>query len=72
VKSKLTVRFELRDQSGTAVWHDTFSGRASAETALGTSEFVGQMFAKAVEDLIRQLLLDSGFRSIFENRQGGG
>jgi ABC-type uncharacterized transport system auxiliary subunit len=67
VKPKLNVRFELVDKSsGKSVWHDTLIGRSSGETALGTKEFLSEMFSKAADDLVHQLIANPDFRAFFE------
>jgi hypothetical protein len=68
VESKFTARFELIEtNSGRVAWHDTYSGRAKDETAWGTSALVGEVSSRAAEDLISKLLVDRGFRELFES-----
>lgn len=68
VKPKLSVRFELFDKSsGASVWHDTFVGRATLETAWGTGAFLVQTFDKACDDVYLQLISDNSFRALMVN-----
>lgn len=67
VKPKLQVRFDLMEKStGNSVWRDSYIGRATIETAWGTSETIVQLFNESANDAVRQLVSDESFRKIFE------
>jgi hypothetical protein len=69
VKTWLTVRFELVDKStGLPVWHDTYNGQDTepGSGGIGAGGFIGSVFSKVSEDVIRQLVSDRTFRSYFE------
>jgi hypothetical protein len=64
---QLTMRFELLEKSsGEPVWHDTFVGQTTGETAWGGKEFLSDMFRGAANDLAKQLIADKGFRKFLE------
>lgn len=64
---QLTIRFELIEKSsGEPVWHDTFVGRTTGETAWGTKEFLAEMFTGAADDLVKQMIADKSFRKFFD------
>lgn len=67
LKPKVTIRFQLLDaKSRSPLWHDTFIGRSSADTAWGDAKFIAQLFSQSASDVLKQLLDDPAFRKVFE------
>jgi len=61
------MRFELFEKSsGESVWHDTFIGQTTGETAWGGKDFLSEMFAGAADDLAKQLIADKSLRKFLE------
>ncbi|HTH48070.1 MAG TPA: YajG family lipoprotein [Candidatus Limnocylindria bacterium] len=67
VKPKVMLRFELVElATGKPVWRETYVGRHTAKTGWGDSVFIVDMFNKAAENALKQLLEDNAFRAYFQ------
>jgi len=67
IKSWLTVRFELVDQTTLQpVWHETYEGQDTTQASWETGEFIAQEFSKVADVVVSQLISDRSFRAFFE------
>lgn len=66
--TEMTVRFDLYDRTtGQSVWHNTCTGRGTTGYSLGMGQsLLEKLFAKATDDLVRQLVSDEALRSYLE------
>jgi hypothetical protein len=64
----MTVRFDLYDKTtGQSVWNGTYNGVGPNVDRGGIrSKALANMFAKATDDLVKQLVSDKAFRSFLE------
>jgi hypothetical protein len=64
----MTVRFDLYDKTtGQSVWNGTYTGVGPNVDRGGIrSKALANMFAKATDDLVKQLVTDKAFRSYLE------
>jgi len=66
VKPKISVRFEVVEkETGRSVWRDTYVGRDTMQASWGDAALVAEMFTKAANSIVDQLIADESFRSLF-------
>ena len=68
-KPWLEVRFELDNkETGQPVWHDTYTGQVTDQLSAwngADADRIARFFSLAATDVVKQLIADRAFRSIF-------